>query len=109
MNDAAIALISDVDKSNYNEKLTYLISPKMFIKINEKIDGRHGNSLKLILYLIFQLQNSPSFRPAETTICQSCGFTHSAYVEARKYFVQLGFITYIPYKSITINYQNIML
>lgn len=109
MNDSALALISDVDKNNYSEKLTYLISPKMFTKINEKIDGRHGNSLKLILYLIFQLQNSPNFRPAETTICQSCNFTHSAYVEARKYLIQLGFITYTPYKSIMINYQIIML
>ena len=106
--DSAVALLSDVDKSEYNEKNFYQIAPAMFAKINEKIDGRHGNALKLIYYLIFQLQNNSDFRPAEETICQNCNFIHSSYVEARKYLISLGFITHIPFQSITIHYKKIM-
>lgn len=37
MDYRAIALLSDVDKSDYNENRFYQISPIMFQKINEKI------------------------------------------------------------------------
>lgn len=103
----ALLLLSDVDKSNYNEQLFYQISPLMFQKINEKIPGKSGNVRTLLLYLIFQQQNG-NFRPAEDTILKACGLIHSRYSEARKALNDLGFITYIQNTSITINYQKIM-
>ena len=54
----ALALLSDVDKSNYNEAQGfYQISPLMFQKINEGCDGKSGNQRSLLMYLIFQQQN----------------------------------------------------
>lgn len=107
MNEKAIALLSDVDKSIYNSKNYYTISPIMFQKINEKIDAKSGNQRTLLLYLIFQQQNG-TFSPAETTIITTCNMLHSRYVEARKGLIEKGLITYIPYKSITINYTKLM-
>lgn len=107
MNNKAIALLSDVDKSNYNEKNFYQISPLMFQKINEKIPGKNGNQRTLLLYLIFQQQNG-DFRPAEATILQACSMVHSRYSDARKALHDLGLITYIQNVSITINYKKIM-
>ena len=108
MGNLAIALLSDVNKNSYNENNYYTISPLMFQKINEKIPGKSGNVRTLLLYLIFQQQNT-SFHPAEETICKACSFTHARYVEARKTLHELGLITYIRGKSITINYKKIML
>ena len=107
MNNKAIALLSDVDKSNYNEKSFYQISPLMFQKINEKIPAKSGNVRTLLLYLIFQQQNS-DFRPAEKTILGACNMVHSRYSEARAALHEMGLITYIQNKSITINYTKIM-
>ena len=108
-NNSALALYSDINKKEYNENTFYQISPKMFQKINEKIEGKSGNQRSLLLYLIFQQQNSPeTFRPAEKTILESCSFVHSAYVTARKGLVEKGLIDYIPNQSITINYKKIM-
>lgn len=105
----ALALYSDIDKKVYNEKNFYQISPLMFQKINEKIEGKCGNQRTLLLYLIFQQQNSPeTFRPAETTILEACNFVHSAYVAARKGLVDKNLINYVPNKSITILYKNLM-
>lgn len=103
----AIALLSDVDKSNYNEKNFYQISPLMFQKINEKIPGKNGNQRTLLLYLIFQQQNG-GFFPAEATILQACNMVHSRYCEARKSLHESGLITYIQSESIKINYKKIM-
>lgn len=109
MNEKAIALTSDVEKQTYNGKQTWLISPDMFKKINEKIPGKSGNCRTLLYYLIFQKQNSDDFHPAEATIRDYCGLSsHDAYVTARKWLNDNGYITYIPYKEICINYQNIM-
>ena len=107
MNNRAIALLSDVDKENYNEKNFYQISPLMFQKINEKIPGKNGNQRTLLLYLIFQQQNG-SFRPAEDTILKACNMVHSRYSDARKALNDTGLITYIQNESITINYKKIM-
>ena len=107
MNDKALTLLSDVDKSNYNEKNFYQISPLMFKKINEKIPAKNGNQRTLLLYLIFQQQNG-NFSPAEQTILDNCNMVHSRYNDARKALHESGYITYIPYQSITINYKNIM-
>ncbi len=107
MGSPAITLLSDVDKSVYNEKNFYQISPLMFQKINEKIPGKSGNVRTLLLYLIFQQQNT-NFHPAEATICDACSFTHARYIEARKTLNELGLIEYIRGKSITINYKKIM-
>lgn len=103
----AIALLSDVDKSNYKENSWYQISPLMFQKINEKIDARSGNVRALLLYLIFQQQNG-DFHPAEETICTACGMPHARYNEARKSLIEKGFIEYEKYKYIKILYKNIM-
>ena len=103
----ALSLLSDIDKNNYNEKLFYQISPLMFQKINEKIPAKNGNQRTLLLYLIFQQQNG-HFSPAEDTILSACNMTHSRYSEARKGLQDLGFITYIQYVSITINYKKLM-
>lgn len=107
MNNRAIALLSDVDKSTYNEKGFYQISPLMFQKINEKISAKSGNVRTLLLYLIFQQQNG-TFHPAESTILEACSMVHARYSEARTKLHELGFITYIPNTSITINYKKIM-
>lgn len=107
MNDKALTLLSDIDKSEYNEKNFYQISPLMFQKINEKIPAKNGNQRTLLLYLIFQQQNG-SFSPAELTILKACNMVHSRYNDARKALHEMGYITYIPYQSITINYKNIM-
>jgi len=107
MNNRAIALLSDVDKSSYNEKNFYQISPLMFQKINEKIPGKNGNQRTLLLYLIFQQQNG-DFHPAEATILQACNMVHSRYSDARKALHDSGLITYIQNVSITINYKKIM-
>ncbi len=107
MNEKALTLLSDIDKSEYNEKNFYQISPLMFKKINEKIPARNGNQRTLLLYLIFQQQNG-NFSPAEKTILDSCNMTHARYNEARKGLHDNDYITYIPYQSITINYKNIM-
>lgn len=103
----AIALTSDIDKNEYKDAQTWIIYPELFKKINEKISGRSGNQRTLLLYLIFQKQNG-DFHPAEETICSYCGFTHNRYSEARKSLQDAGFITYIPYKEICINYKKIM-
>lgn len=103
----AVALLSDVDKTNYKEGNWYQISPLMFQKINEKIDARSGNIRTLLLYLIFQQQNG-DFHPAEATICAACNMPHARYNEARKALVDKGFIEYEPYKYIKILYKNIM-
>lgn len=107
MENRAIILLSDIDKSTYNEKNFYQISPLMFQKINEKIPGKSGNVRTLLLYLIFQQQNG-DFRPAEDTILKACNMVHSRYSEARKNLVDLGLINYVQNKSITINYKKIM-
>ena len=106
-NSRAIALLSDVDKSTYNERGYYQISPLMFQKINEKIPGKSGNVRTLLLYLIFQQQNG-SFRPAEETILKACHMAHSKYSTARATLHEMGLITYIQNDSITINYKKIM-
>lgn len=103
----ALALLSDVDKSEYNENHFYQISPLMFQKINEKIPAKSGNQRTLLLYLIFQQQNG-DFHPAEATILAACNMLHSRYSEARKALNDAGFITYIQNDSITINYKKIM-
>ena len=104
----AIALLSDVSKNNFNEKdLFYQISPLMFQKINEKIGGKCGNQRTLLLYLIYQQQNS-DFRPAEATILKACSMDHSQYVRARAALVELGLIEYEPNKYIKILYNNLM-
>lgn len=108
MYEQAIALTSDIDKSTYNEQNFWAISPTMFRKINEKVPGKAGNARTLLLYLIFQRQNS-SFSPAEQTICDACGFTSvTRYKEAREFLCKMGLITHIPYKEIRINYLQIM-
>ena len=106
-NNRALALLSDVDKSLYNEGNYYQISPLMFQKINEKIPGKSGNVRTLLLYFIFQQQNG-YFHPAEDTILKACNMVHSRYVEARKALQELGLITYIQNESITINYKFLM-
>jgi hypothetical protein len=103
----AVALLSDVDKTNYKEENWYQISPLMFQKINEKIEARSGNVRTLLLYLIFQQQNG-DFHPAETAICAACNMPHARYNEARKALVEKGFIEYEPYNYIKILYKNIM-
>lgn len=103
----ALALLSDVSKTNYKEDNWYQISPLMFQKINEKIDARSGNVRTLLLYLIFQQQNG-DFHPAENTICTSCNMPHARYVEARKTLIDKGFIEYQQYNYIKILYTNIM-
>lgn len=104
----AVSLTSDVEKSEYNNsKQTWQIAPEMFQKINEKIGAKSGNQRTLLLYLIFQKQNS-NFAPAETTICQYCNMEHNRYNEARKALHDAGYITYTPYKEIRINYKKIM-
>lgn len=107
MGSSAIALLSDIDKSSYNEEHFYQISPLMFQKINEKIQGKCGNQRTLLLYLIFQQQNG-KFHPSEATILKACAMTSPRYCEARKKLHEMGFITYIKGESITINYKNIM-
>lgn len=107
MGSPAIALLSDIDKTNYYEKNYYQISPLMFQKINEKIPGKNGNQRTLLLYLIFQKQNG-DFHPAEATILRECNMVHSKYSNARKALHEAGFITYIQNESITINYKKIM-
>ena len=107
MNSKALALLSDIDKSKYNEKNFYQISPLMFQKINEKIPAKNGNQRTLLLYLIFQQQNG-NFSPAEQTILTACNMVHSRYSDARKALHEAGFITYVQYQSITINYKEIM-
>lgn len=106
-NRGALDLISDIDKSKYNEGTYYQVAPLMFQKINEKIDNRCGAQKTLLLYLIFQEQNG-SFKPSESSILKACSFVHSSYVEARKGLVDRGFIEYIPFKHIKIMYENIM-
>ena len=104
----ALTLTSDIEKSHYNNDAQFWnISPEMFQKINEKIPGKCGNQRTLLLYLIFQKQNG-SFSPAEETICKYCNLSHSRYNEARKGLHDAGFITYIPFKEIQINYLKIM-
>lgn len=104
----ALALLSDVNKTNYNESGNfYQIAPLMFQKINEKIDGKSGNVKILLIYLICQQQNK-DFHPAEATILTACGMDHSQYVRARTKLVELQFIEYEPFKYIKILYQNIM-
>lgn len=106
-NKGALALISDIDKSKYNEGTYYQVAPLMFQKINEKIDNKNGAQKTLLLYLIFQEQNG-TFHPSEASILKACGFVHSSYVEARKGLAAKGLIEYVPFKHIKINYQNIM-
>lgn len=103
----AIALLSDVDKKEYNEGGYYQISPLMFQKVNEKIDGKSGNLRTLLLYLIFQQQNG-DFHPAETTILGACNMGHSQYVRARTKLIEMGLIEYEPFKYIKILYENLM-
>lgn len=103
----ALALLSDVDKKEYNSDGYYQISATMFQKINEKIDGKSGNLRTLLLYLIFQQQNG-DFHPAENTILAACGMGHSQYVRARTSLVELGFIEYEPFKYIKLIYKKIM-
>jgi len=108
MNEKAIALTSDVDKSEYSEPRYLSIAPLMFQKINEKIPGKCGNQRTLLVYLIGQQQNG-SFHPSEQTICMACGFTTaSRYREAREALCALGFLTHVPYKELRINYKEIM-
>lgn len=104
----ALALLSDVDKSVYNDTGGfYQISPSMFQKINEKIDGKSGNVKILLIYLICQQQNK-DFHPAESTILSACSINHSQYVRARAKLVELNFIEYEPFKYLKILYKNIM-
>jgi hypothetical protein len=103
----AIALTSDSDKSNYKEEQSWIVYPELFQKINEKINAKCGVRRALLLYLIFQKQNG-GFSPAEATICQYCACGHSAYVEARTWLNEQGYITYVPYKEICINYKKIL-
>jgi len=103
----ALALLSDINKSDYNESIVYQISPQMFEKINSKISGKCGNQRTLLLYLIFQQQNG-DFRPAEVTILKACQMEHAQYVRARASLVEGGFIEYEPNKYIKILYKNLM-
>lgn len=106
-NEKALLLLSDVKKENYNEERFYQISPKMFSKINEKIDAKGAHQRSLLLYLIFQQQNG-DFRPAEQSILTACGMAHNKYVEARRKLAEKGLIEYEPFKYLKINYKKIM-
>lgn len=103
----AIALLSDVDKKEYNEGGFYQISPLMFQKINEKITGKCGNQRTLLLYFIFQQQNG-DFHPAEATILKACHIDHAQYSRAREALVEAKLIEYEPTKYVKIIYKNIM-
>lgn len=103
----AIALLSDVDKTSYNEKIYGNISFTMYERICSKISGKSGNAIKLMLYLVLQQQNG-AFKPAESTICAACHFGHSEYVRARQALVQLGLIEYKEFQYIKILYKNFM-
>jgi hypothetical protein len=105
----AIALRSDIDKSDLKDtQQTWIIYPELFRKINEKIPSKNSVCRTVLLYLIFQKQNG-DFTPAEETIRKYCNISaHSSYVDARKWLHDNGFITYIPYREIIINYQKIM-
>ncbi len=103
----AIALLSDVDKKEYNEGGYYQISPLMFQKINEKITGKCGNQRALLLYFIFQQQNG-DFHPAEATILTACHMDHAQYSRAREALVAANLIEYEKTKYIKIMYKNIM-
>jgi len=105
--NTAIALVSDSEKSNYKEEQSWIIYPKLFQKINEKIEGKCGSRRALLQYLIFQKQNG-GFTPSEKTICQYCALSHSTYVTTRQWLHDQGYITYVPYKEICINYKKIL-
>lgn len=105
--ETALALTSDSEKSNYKEDQSWIIYPLLFQRINEKIDAKCGARRALLQYLIFQKQNG-EFSPAEATICRYCACSHSTYVDARKWLNEEGYITYIPYKEICINYKKIL-
>ena len=103
----ALALFSDVNKNDYNGDGFYQISPLMFQKVHEKINGKSGNQRSLLLYLICQQQNG-DFHPAEATILKACQMDHSQYVRARAALVEAGLIEYEPNKYIKIIYKKIM-
>lgn len=104
----AIALLSDVNKNEYNDQNGfYQIAPLMFEKVNQKISGKSGNQRSLLLYLIYQQQNG-DFHPAEATILKACQMEHSQYVRARAALVEAGLIEYEPNKYIKILYKKLM-
>lgn len=102
-----LVLTSDVKKNTYNNEQMWQISPEMFQKINKKISAKSGAQRILLLYFIFQNQNN-DILPTESAICQYCNMSHSRYNEARAALNEAGFITYIPYQEICINYKKIM-
>lgn len=60
--------------------------------------------LKVMLFLT---GNAEGFAVAEKTICERCKISKKSYIEARKKLIAMGWITFVPGKSITVNYEAI--
>ena len=57
--------------------------------------------------MLFLTGNAEGFRVAEKTIIDRCNISESAYKNARKKLVTMGWITHNPGESITVNYNKI--
>ena len=102
-----ILLLTDdyILKDNFDINIIFIL----FEKINQKINGKSGNVRTLLLYLILQYMSGIKVLPTEQSILKSCGFTdHSRYVHARKALIEQQLISYEPFNSIKINFNEIL-
>lgn len=90
----------DGDKKNFIK-----IPQDLMESIFNQLNGRQGNVIKVILFLIGTVGDG-SFGVSERWICDSTGMLKSCYIEARKTLVELGWVEVVAGR-ININFDKI--
>lgn len=76
-------------------------------KIFQKLDGNHGNQIKLLVVLLGTIGNG-SFRVSEEWIRQRTGMSQPAYNKARKALIEKGWIVLTDDGCIVVDVNTIM-
>ena len=79
------------NKMDYKSKNYYELPEELMIKIMNDLDGKCGNQLKLMIFLLGQAGNG-DFAVAEKTVCDRCGMIQQTYSKARQALIERGWV-----------------
>lgn len=75
--------------------------------MNALMNGLGERDCAALKIMLFLCGNAQGFKVAEKTICERCNISETGYRKARNKLVDLGWISYTPYKEIIVNYNTI--
>lgn len=89
-------------KWNSENEQRLSIADRLWVKLgNKKLTANER------LFLLVLLGQKEGFHPSEKFITERTGFSHDTYITTRKKLSDKGFITILPYESITIHIDKI--